>query len=138
MEKTYTLKEVIKLSPFYSEKDPNCLTVTNTSKIYGASWIHLPRIPLRVAISCQRHTEQTLCSRSNQQITRMAAPLFTLRSSGSNTVCLLYSSCACWDQHFQNFYVHLKVSFLGSRLWHLIHYIQCFKPSVKLHHPPTS
>lgn len=125
--KKYTLKEVIKLSPFCSEKDPNCLTLTNTSQIYGASWIHLPHIPLRVAISCQRYTEQTLCSCSNPQITRMAAPLFTLQSSGTGTVCLLCCSCACWDQHFKDFYVHLKVSFPGSTLWNLTHYIRHLK-----------
>lgn len=66
----------------------------------------------------------------------MAAPLFTLQSSGSNTVCLLYCSCACWEQHFKDFYVHLKVSFLGCMLWNLTHYIWCFKKSVRL--PPRS
>lgn len=125
--KKYTLKEVIKLSPFCSEKDPNCLTLTSTSQIYGASWIHLPHIPLRVAISCQRYAEQTLRSRSNPQITRMAAPLFALHSSGSNAVCLLCCSWACWDQHFKDFYVHLKVSFPGSALWNLTRCIRRFK-----------
>lgn len=110
--------------------------LTHTSKIYGASWIHLPHIPLRAAIACQRYTEQTPCSCSNRQIRRTAALLLTLPSSSRNTVCLLYCSCARGHQHFRDFYVHLRVSFPGSTLWNLTRYIWWFKLSVRLSHLP--
>lgn len=119
----HTWKRAIKLSPFCSKKDPSFLMLTNISKIYGVSWIHLPHIPLRVAISCQRNTEQSCPALLPQTAdAEKGSPPYWHHISCNDAVCLLYCSCTCWDQHLSDFYV----SFLGSVLCNLTHNIWGF------------